>query len=158
MITTPTPQRQFLETTLLPRWAASFAPSAFVLNLGAGRHAYREHFGCTLRTADRAADAHCDETFQVEAIPYRDNVIDGILFNGVFDRLDDPMQAMRECRRVLKPTGTMLLGLAGLDFEWHADRDRWRVTPGGAQYVIREFRVLEAQAFGRVYYFYVLGK
>jgi SAM-dependent methyltransferase len=153
-----TPQRYFLETTLLPRFAATFAPTALVLNVGAGRHAYREHFKCSIRTGDRAADVGCDEQYVAEAIPYANAAADGILCNGVLERLDDPMQAMREFHRVLKPSGSFLLGVAGIDFEWHADRDRWRLTPGGAAYVVRGFKILEQHAFERVYYYYVLGK
>lgn len=151
-----TPQRAFLETTLLPRFAAGFAADAIVLNLGAGRHTYREYFRCRLRTADRAPG--CDETFAAEAIPYADDSVDGVLFNGVFDRLDDPMQAMREVFRVLKRGGALLFGAAGLDFDWHVDRDRWRLTPGGVAHVVRAFRVLEEHWFDRVYYFGVLAK
>lgn len=156
MIATLTPQRQFLETTLLPRFGATFASDALFLNIGAGRHAYREHFRCAVRTTDKAPG--CDETFAVEEIPYPTESVDGLLFNGVFDRVDDPMQAMRELHRVLKPSGSLLFGAAGIDFEWHADRDRWRLTPGGVRHVVRNFRVIEEQAFERVYYFYVLGK
>lgn len=158
MMATRTPQREFLETTLLPRFALAFAPTALVLNIGAGRHAYHEHFRCRVRTGDRATDVGCDETYAAEAIPYATETVDGILLNGVFDRLDDPMQALREISRVLKPTGRWLLGAAGVDFEWHADRDRWRLTPGGAKHVVRAFHVLEERWFDRVYYFAVLGK
>lgn len=158
MMATLTPQRQFLETTLLPRFASAFAQDALVLNIGAGRHAYREHFRCEIRTSDRATGVGCDEVFAVENIPYATGTVDGLLFNGVFDRVDDPMQAMRELHRVLKPSGSLLFGAAGIDFEWHADRDRWRLTPGGVRHVVRGFRVIEEQAFERVYYFFVLGK
>jgi len=155
---TITPQRQFLETELLPRFAATFAPEAIVLNIGAGRHDYRDHFPCPVRTGDVAADVGCDERYAAEAIPYSDESVDGILFNGVFDRVNDPMQVMRELYRVLKLGGSLLVGAAGVDFPWHADRDRWRLTPGGAAHVVREFRIRESREFGRVYYYYVLGK
>ena len=153
-----TPQRAFLETTLLPRFASGFAADAIVVNIGAGRHAYRNYFPCPIRTADRSPEAGCDETYAAEAIPYADAAVDGILFNGVFDRLDDPMQAMRECFRVLKAGGSLLFGAAGLDFDWHAERDRWRLTPGGVAHVVRAFRIIEEHWFERVYYFGVLGK
>ncbi len=151
-----TPHRQYLETTLLPRFAATFAPDALVLNIGAGRHAYREYFPCPVRTADRVVG--CDETYAAEAIPYADDAVDGILCHGVFERLDDPMQALRECYRVLKPGGTFLFGAVGLACEWHSGRDRWRLTPGGTTHVVRPFRVIEARWFDRVAYVAILGK
>lgn len=155
---TRTPQRQFLEATLLKRFAATFGPDALVLNIGAGRHAYREYFPCPVRTADVSPDVGCDEVYAAEAIPYADATVDGILFNGVFERLDDPMQAMREMYRVLKPSGVLLFGAPGIDFDWHADADRWRLTPGGVRHVIGAFRVLDEQHFDRVFSFFVLGK
>ena len=152
-----TPQRHFLDTTLLPRFAAGFAPDARVLNLGAGTHPYREPFRCPVVTSDRVA-GRCDEAYPAEAIPEADQTVDGIVCTGVFERLDDPMQALRECARVLKPGGTLLFGAPGLDFPWQARSDRWRLTPGGAAYVVQAFDVLEAHPFGHTYYFYVLRR
>ena len=156
MRATLTPHRAFLETDLLPRWAKAFGPDAVVLNIGAGSRPYREHFVCTMRTSDKRAEVGCDETFPVEAIPYPDGSVDGLLCVGVVERLDDPMHALRECRRVLKPGGTLLLGIAGIDGEWHAARDRWRLTPGGMAHLVQGFLVLEERQFGRTYAFYVV--
>ena len=152
-----TPQRAYLETELLPRFAARFDAEARVVNVGAGRHDYRAYFRCPIETTDRSADVGCDAVFPAEAMPYPDASVDGIVFNGVFDRLDDPMQAMREVRRVLKPTGALLFGAAGLDFDWRVDRDRWRLSPGGMRHVLSAFRVIEEQTFDRVYHFAVVG-
>lgn len=150
-----TPQRRYLETELLPRFAARFAADAVVVNVGAGAQAYREYFRCPVQTADRYPG--CDAVYCAEAIPYPDQSVDGIVFTGVFDRLDDPMQAMRELRRILKPTGAMLFGAAGLDFDWRRTKDRWRLTPGGFQYVLSPFSVLEEQTFDRVFQFAVVA-
>lgn len=138
-----TPQRAYLEMELLPRFAARFPADALVLNVGAGRHGYREYFRCPIRTADKAQTEGVDEVWPAEAIPYPDRAVDGIVLNGVFDRLDDPMQAMRECHRVLKPAGAMLFGAGGVAFPWHTERERWVLTPGGARWVTSKFRVLE---------------
>jgi len=159
MIAIRTPQREFLETALLPRFASRFAPDALVLNIGAGDdHPYREFFPCPLRTSDRTAAAGCDEIFVAEDIPYANETVDGIVFVGVFDRLDDPMRAMREFARVLKRSGTMLFGATGLDFPWHDERDRWRLSPGGMRFIVRDFHILEEEHFDRIYDFYVLSK
>jgi len=151
-----TPLRQFLETTLLPTFAQAFDVESLVLNIGAGKHAYREYFRCLIRTADIVPG--CDETFPAEAIPYPDASVDGILFNGVFERLDDPMQAMREVFRVLKPGGTLLFSALNLNFEWHSPLDRWRLTRAGARHVVRAFQVIEEHWVGHEGYFYLLRK
>ncbi len=151
-----TPQRRYLETTLLPRFAAGCALDALVLNIGAGGLSYRELFRCPVLTADVRAEIGCDMTYAAEAIPYPGQSVDGILCLGVFERLDDPMQALRECRRVLKPGGRLLLGLTGIAVPWHSVRDRWRLTPGGIAHVIAGWQVIETQHFGLAYTWVVL--
>ncbi len=153
-----TPARAFFERTLLPAFAARFGPADLVLNIGAGRHGYRESFSCRLVTADRNPHAGCDETFPAEQIPYAEDAVDGLLCMGVFERLDDPMQAMRELRRVLKPRGLLLFAALDLDCPWRKPCDRWRLSPGGAVHVVREFLVLESYNIDRCSHFFVLQK
>ncbi len=49
-----------------------------------------------------------------------------------------------------------MLGIAGLAFPWHSDRDRWRLTPGGIARVIADWQVIEIQHFGLAYSWVVL--
>ena len=151
-----TEQRRLLEERLLPAFAARFQPSALVVNIGAGDHPYRTHFICRYLTADRRPG--CDLTFPVEAIPYTDASVDGLLFLSVLDRVDDPMRAMRELWRVLKPGGLLLFGTAGLEFEVRKACERWRLSPGGVAHVLREFTRLESHDVDRVYHFAVVQK
>lgn len=137
-----TPVRALFESTLLPDFARRFAPSDVVLNIGAGDHAYREAFTCRLVTADRQPG--CDETFVAEQIPYDDASVDGVLMMGVFERLDDPMQAMREIRRILRPGGWLLLSALDRGFEFRKAVDRWRLTAGGMVHVVKDFTVMRS--------------
>lgn len=132
--------RAFFESTMLPDFARRFAPTDLVLNIGAGDHAYREAFPCRLVTADRKPG--CDEMFRAEQIPYATDSIDGVLLMGVFERLDDPMQAMREIRRVLRPCGWLLLSVLDLGFEFRKAVDRWRLTSGGFDHVLQGFAIV----------------
>lgn len=151
-----TPVRALFESTLLPDFARRFAPSDLVLNIGAGDHAYREAFACRVVTADPKPG--CDEVFKAERIPYPDDAVDGVLMMGVFERLDDPMQALREVRRVLRPRGWLLLSALDRGFEWRKDVDRWRLTPGGMAHVVRDFIVVATHAVGDVAHFVVAQK
>lgn len=149
-----TPQRLFLEETLLPSFALRLEPGGLVVNAGAGDHPYREPFAAVRYvTADR--EPGCDETWPVESIPYRDGTVAGLLLLSVLDRLDDPMQAMREVRRVLAPGGWLLFGAAGLGFPWRKSADRWRLSPGGVAHVLQGFTVAERHDFGCVYHYAV---
>lgn len=148
--------RERFESDLLPRFATHFSPSSIVINVGAGRHAYRDRFACRVITADVARG--CDEQWPAEAIPHADASVDGLLCMGVFDRLDDPMQAMREFRRVLRPGGLLLLGTPDRAFDWQKPSDRWRVTPSGAAHVVRGFTVLEQVRVGCAFHFLLVQK
>lgn len=151
--------RAALERDLLPAFARRFAPSDLVLNIGAGRYAYRERFACRVVTSDRDPDAGCDQCFPAEAIPYATDAVDGLLMMGVLERLDDPMQAMRELRRVLKPLGFALICVLDLGFPWRNKLvDRWRLSAGGAAHLVREFTVLDMQQVDDWARFFVLQK
>ncbi len=132
--------RACLEREALPPFAALFSPTDLVLNVGAGRHDYRAFFGCRVVTSDVAPG--CDQTFPAEAMLYTNASLDGVLMVGVFERLDDPMQAMRELFRVLRPGGFLLLSLLDLGFQWRKDADRWRVSAGGVAHVVKGFTVI----------------
>lgn len=153
-----TKQREFLEDELIPKFSKLFDEEDFVVNIGAGQHPYKERFNCKYLTAD-IKDRSAMESWAVEDIPYKEETFDGILFNGVFERVDDPMLAMSEIWRVLKKGGYVLFGAPGLRFEWSVDRDRWRLSPGGAKFVVKDFEVLESHNIGNgVYHFFILKK
>lgn len=135
-----TPVRAYFEGVLLPDFARRFGPSDLVLNVGAGDHPYREAFSCRLVTSDKQAG--CDATWCAEQIPYADASVEGVLLMGVFERLDDPMQALREIRRVLRPCGWLLMSALDRGFEYRKPVDRWRLTPGGMAHVMKDFAVV----------------
>lgn len=150
--------RAMFEQKVLPAFAARFRSSNVVLNLGAGRHAYREAFPCRVITADKNPVAGCDETFPAEAIPYPDESIDGVLLMGVVERLDDPMEAMREIFRVVKPGGLACMSILDLAFPWRKPGDRWRLSVGGAEHLVRDFTVLERRRVETLAQFFILQK
>lgn len=140
-----TAMRQYFDRTLLPAFAARFTPSDLVLNIGAGKHSYREWFTCRLVTADIDSAAGCDLTFPAEQIQFGDDQVAGVLLMGVFERLDDPMQAMREILRVLRPAGVALVSALDLSVPWRKPCDRWRLSPGGVEHIAHGFTVLQSE-------------
>jgi ubiquinone/menaquinone biosynthesis C-methylase UbiE len=53
-----------------------------------------------------------------EEIPYSDDTFDGLLMVVTICFLDDPDKTFKECRRVLKPDGCLIVGLVPEDSPW----------------------------------------
>lgn len=47
---------------------------------------------------------------EIAALPVRDGTYDAVFFNHVLEHIPDDLGALRECRRVLRPGGLMVLG------------------------------------------------
>lgn len=64
----------------------------------------------------RAAADHPDVRFLpsgVRSLPLDDRSIDSILSFDVFEHVEDPVPLLRECRRILRPGGKLLIGTWG---------------------------------------------
>jgi len=53
-----------------------------------------------------------------KALPYADATFDGALMIATLCFLDDPVPALRECARVLRPAGVLLVGIVPADSPW----------------------------------------
>lgn len=75
----------------------------------------------------------CDITGDLRAMPFEEGSVDAVLCTEVLEHCEDPFQAMREIRRVLKPGGLLLVTSPFL-WPWHGThdyRDFWRFTHQG---------------------------
>ncbi|MDB4476201.1 class I SAM-dependent methyltransferase [bacterium] len=71
-----------------------------------------ERYASTLRQLDLNV-FRCD--FEVEALPEKDNTFDAVIFNEVFEHLRiNPIHALSEIHRVLKPMGILMLSSPNL--------------------------------------------
>lgn len=50
-----------------------------------------------------------------EALPFPEDSFDGVLLAFTLCFVDDPLEALRECQRILRPEGTLLLGTIPAD-------------------------------------------
>ncbi|MFC4255979.1 class I SAM-dependent methyltransferase [Croceibacterium xixiisoli] len=80
------------------------------------------------------ADAH--------AIPLRDKSVDAVWVQSVLEHVLDPVQAVAEIRRVLKPGGLLF---ADASFLWPVNEgayDYTRWTPAGFRWLLRDFDII----------------
>lgn len=104
------------------------------LDYGAGSSPYRELLGeAKLVTADLPDARRVDVDLLLGpdgAIPADDESFDGVLSTQVLEHVADPAAYLRECRRVFKPSGSLVLSTHGT-WEEHGPVDFWRWTADG---------------------------
>ena len=115
------------------------APGARVLDYGCGDGHYRklvpegaQYFGIDLPgNPDAEAALNADGT-----LPYADSSFDAVLSIQVLEHVDSPTRYLDECRRVLKPGGTLLISTHGI-MVYHRDPvDYWRWTHEGLLHLL----------------------
>jgi len=112
---------------------------------------------------------HADLIGTAYDIPIADETFDCAICTAVLEHLEEPFEAIMECKRVLKPGGTAIYSIP---FIWHLHeepRDFYRYSGFGIHYLFQKagFKILELKAlsgfwvtFGQefVYYLYRLNR
>jgi SAM-dependent methyltransferase len=144
-------------------FAATLPAGARVLDAGAGDQPYRHLFAhCEYESADfeLVDKPYAKSTYvcSLEKIPTEDSRFDAIIFNQVMEHLPEPLLALREFSRVLKPGGTMICS-APLFYEEHEKPyDFYRYTQFAWRHLMKEagFEILSLEwmegYFGTVAY------
>ena len=97
---------------------------------------------------DPVADFHPDIVGDIHKMPFGDNSIDAIICLAVLEHVENPILAMSEIHRVLKPGGYCLIYVPFL-FYYHAEKgyyhDYWRFTKDILQHLSKSFTSSEIQ-------------
>jgi uncharacterized cupin superfamily protein len=155
------PQRLFLEEQLLPQ----LDPGKRTLNVGVRAYSdYSQRFeaGCYV-SVDIDEAARPNVVGDVAKLPFDDGSFEQVIFTGVFETLDDPWKAITEIYRVM---GLRAKLLAGAPFRalWATSTseasyvDRWRITPAGMRWLLRDFEIEEVIAVDDRYVFGIAHK
>lgn len=93
-----------------------------------------EYVGCDIQEG-----ANVDRIEDVHALTFPDNSVGTVLCVEVLEHVADPLRAVKEIHRVLKPGGVAAFS-SQMFFPIHAHPwDYWRFTPEGFQLVLQPF-------------------
>jgi len=129
-----------------------FRPGMTVINVGSGGLAgcgYRLWLGDTVRSAnvyhmDILPGPHVSLVGDAHHLPFRDNSVDGLIYQAVLEHIKDPRCVIDEAVRVLKPGGYLYLEVPFLQ-GFHADpHDFQRYTLEGLRILTRALKEIEA--------------
>ena len=121
--------------------AAARARGYRVLDVGCGPKPYYPFF------AERAAEYVGVDVVEtpaaelrgpVEELPVADGSFDLVLCTQVLEHCDDPVQAVRELRRVTAPGGAVLASTHGTQVYHPSPQDYWRWTHAGLRRLFEE--------------------
>ncbi len=98
---------------------------------------------------DPVPDYHPDIVGDIHALPFTDNSQDAIICIAVLEHVENPIKAMQEMYRVLKPGGYCFVYVPFL-FYYHAEKgyykDYWRFTKDAVEILAKDFSHKEINA------------
>lgn len=129
----------------LASFIAELPAGGFVLDAGAGESRHRSLFtrqryvGVDLAVGDTAWDyGRLDVLANLEQTPFADETFGAAISIVTLEHLPEPLQVLREVRRLLQP-GRPLLLVAPQLWEVHqAPHDYYRYTRHGLEYLLRQ--------------------
>lgn len=126
----------------LDKFLARHRSDAKILDIGSGNSSYNRYFPNRIgldidpsRKPDVIGDAH--------NLPFKDGEVEAVLSTDVCEHLKDPVKAVSEIHRVLKPGG-MVIFTTRFIFPIHdAPGDYWRFTKYGIRELFKDFEIIE---------------
>lgn len=133
---------------------ASRLPSdASVVDYGCAQQPYRKLFPetATYVGADLPGNDAASMTIQPDGtLPCPDASFDAVLSTQVLEHVVDPDLYLRECARVLKPGGSLLLTTHGLMYYHRDPEDYWRWTIDGLTMIVARAGLEVAEQHGGI--------
>ena len=141
------------------------AAGGIVLDVGGGERFgkwlaqyEREFQNCDYKTFDYDASTGADTVGDIHKMPIEDGYCDAIICSSVLEHVRDPLTAMSELRRILKPGGHIFLYVPSI-YPYHARKghypDYWRFFDDTMRELFSGFSVVEIEKRGG--YFFALS-
>ena len=113
---------------------------------------YQELFkDCDYKSMDYDAATGADVVGDIHAIPLADGSVDAIICSSVLEHVRDPIRAMGELHRILKPGGKIFLYVPSI-YPYHARKgsypDYWRFFDDTLEMLCKDFSEYEIVKVG----------
>lgn len=129
----------------LEKFLARYVFDGKVLDIGAGGSSYHKFFPNRI-TLDVDETRKPDIVGDAQKLPFEDNSFEMILCTEVLEHIPDPVMAIKEMKRVLKPEGKLVLSTRFVFPIHDAPGDYWRFTKYGLLKLFADWEVLEIMA------------
>jgi SAM-dependent methyltransferase len=160
----PGHHRAYLVTVMLEnslRQCASFV-KGITLDVGCGRRPYEKTFfagaGKYIGTDYLSDRSRPDVIASALQIPFADNSFDTVVSTEVLEHVPDPLRAMREMQRVLKPGGFLILSTPMYWPRHEVPYDFFRYPYDGMLYLVKESGLDLVRLFNRGRSYAFLGQ
>lgn len=129
----------------LDEFLSKHASEAKIVDIGSGNSSYNRFFPNRIavdidpaRKPDIIGDAH--------NLPFKDGEVEAVLSTDVCEHLKDPVKAVSEMHRVLKPGGLVIFCTRFIFPIHDAPNDFWRFTKYGMRELFKNFEIIELEA------------
>jgi SAM-dependent methyltransferase len=162
--TLPPHNRAYLHALMLEASLAQCQPfvKGDLLDVGCGRCPYKQTFFASARKyigTDYLSDrSHPDVISSALQIPFAANSFDTVVSTEVLEHVPDPLQAMREMRRVLKPGGSLILSTPMYWPRHEEPYDFFRYPYDGILHLVKESGLQLTKLFNRGRSYAFLGQ
>lgn len=134
------------------------AKEKIILDIGGGERfskwllEYKHFFNdCDYKTFDYDRSTGADVIGDIHAIPLGEGTIDAVICNCVLEHVENPILAVRELHRILKPGGKIFVHVPSI-YPYHARKghypDYWRFFDDTLQLLFKDFSKVEMQKRG----------
>jgi len=120
---------------LLEAWGKEIA--GVVVDVGCGESPFRHYFkrASAYVRIDRVPSEKGVIHGDLRSLPFYDNTVDAVLLFQVLADLPDPIQALHEVRRVLRPGGKVIVFESMAYPEHDMPDDYYRIMPAGLEWI-----------------------
>jgi ubiquinone/menaquinone biosynthesis C-methylase UbiE len=144
--------------TFIDEKIALIAKEKVVLDVGGGARftkwlaKYKTLFSdCDYRTMDCDNSLGADVVGDIHHIPLADSSMDAVICSSVLEHVENPIVAMREIKRILKPGGKLFIYVPST-YPYHARAghypDYWRFFDDSLLLLCKDFSSVEICKFG----------